>query len=169
MMALLLAKYWKEFLLLIFCLFLFYLNVVQKGQTEYYKNAYNNSVQEHKDYVTTQKELYDKALIKNKEITLKYQEAVIKAEENAKQKIKIVESDAVDVTIFSNRLFDQISYSNSKLPGNTESAILNYTNTYSELFKECTVELGTLAKTTDGLAVDVTTLLEAWPVNKEEE
>lgn len=169
MLIIIITKYWKEFLLLLVCLFLFYLNTVQKAQTEYYKSQYNTSVQEHKDYVNTQKELYDKALIKNKEITIKYQQAVIKAEENAKQKIKIVESDAVDVTILSNRLFDQISYSNSKLPGNTESTILNYTNTYSELFKECTVELGTLAKTTDGLAVDVVTLLEAWPVNKEEE
>lgn len=166
MTAVLLAKYWKEFILLIVCGFLFYLNIVQKGQTEYYKKSYKDSVSIHEKYIVDQRQLYSDLVIKNNQITIKYNNAVIKAEENAREKTIIANNDAVAVVDIRYSLYDQISDSNAKLPYASTATVLNYTNTYADVFKECTLELGEMAAKADQHTIDLNRLREAWPTNE---
>ena len=166
MTAILLLKYWKECILIVVCCFLLYLNIVQKGQTEYYKKSYKESVELHETYVRNQKLAYDSFVIENNKTTIKYNNAVIKAEENAREKTIIANDDARAVVDIRYSLYDQISDSNSKLPYATTATVLNYTNTYSDVFKECTLELGEMAEKADKHTIDLNRLIEAWPVNE---
>ena len=166
MSFILLIKYWKELLLSCIIAILLYLNTVQKLEVLDYKNRYDFVVEDKEDYIEEQTRAYNNLQIVNKDLTIKYQQSVIRANEYAKEKLLLARNDAADVTLISNGLFQQISDSNTQLSSYSTPTVINYATTYSELFKECTVELGTMAERATGHAIDVETLNKAWPIQE---
>ncbi len=92
-----------------------------------------------------------------------YQSNLLKAEQNANQKIKAANDDAVAADRAVNSLSKQLSEAKRSLSTAPRETIIKYVNTSSDILKECVVEYRTLAEAVDGHAVDVGRLTEGWP------
>lgn len=61
------------------------------------------------------------------------------------------------------RLRDQVAAATARLSTSTCPSVRDYSATLSFVLGECAAEIEGLAKTTDGHALDVRTLINAWP------
>lgn len=134
-----------------------------KTQVTYYKTQYESQIKIHSDYVSTQKAEYNKLNNEYKDLTIKFNNQIIKAEENAKIKQNIIDTTVANNTKLLDGLHKQISNSKSNMPSHTKETIIKYTDTYSDVFRECTGRLKDMAEKADGHTVDVNKLSESWP------
>ena len=134
-----------------------------KSQTTYYKSAYEAEVKKHNDYVSLQKDEYNKLTIKYKDITLKYNNKIIEAEKDAENKQKIIDNTVITNNNILSSLQQQIHNNQSNMPNYSSETIIHYTDTYSDLFFQCAGRLVEVAEAADGQVIDKTRLEESWP------
>lgn len=142
--------------------------VYLKTQTNYYKSAYESKVKEHSEYVSLQKDEYNKLNNKYKDITIKYNNKIIEAEKDAQIKQKIIDTTVSDNNKLLVSLQQQIRNNQSNMSSHTTETIIKYTDTYSDLFGECTSRLVEVAKEADGQVIDKVKLQESWPEDSKE-
>ncbi|WP_139851371.1 hypothetical protein [Acinetobacter pullicarnis] len=92
-----------------------------------------------------------------------YSENLLKAEQNAIEKIKAANADAHSADLAANSLSKQLDKAKRNLPSASTKTIIEYVNTGSDVLEECGIEATRLAKAADGHAIDAKRLSEAWP------
>ena len=110
---------------------------------------------------------YEDAITKAKNETItkerEYTQKLIKAEQNAIEKIKAANADARSADLAANSLSKQLDKAKRNLPSASTKTIIEYVNTGSDVLEECGIEATRLAKAADGHAIDAKRLSEAWP------
>lgn len=134
-----------------------------KSQVTYYKSSYEDKVKEHSTYVSLQKEEYNKLNNQYKDLTIKYNNKIIEAEKDAQIKQKIIDNTVITNNNLLNSLQQQIRNNQSSMSSYTTETIIKYTDTYSDLFRECSARLVEVAKEADGQVIDKVKLLNSWP------
>jgi hypothetical protein len=99
------------------------------------------------------------ALAKYTEMERKKQEAL----DEASKLIKRNADAARSVGLERDRLRQQLATANSRMSTASCPTVVDYSATLSFVLGECAAEVDGLAKTADGHAVDVRTLINAWP------
>jgi hypothetical protein len=99
------------------------------------------------------------ALAKYTEMERKKQEAL----DEASKLIKRNADAARSVGLERDRLRQQLATANSRMSTASCPTVVDYSATLSFVLGECAAEIDGLAKTADGHAVDVRTLINAWP------
>ena len=99
------------------------------------------------------------ALAKYTEMERRKREAINEANKLAQRNAQAARSFAVE----RDRLRYDLTTANSRLSTATIAAARDYSLALSVILGECSAELGKLAEKADGHAVDVRTLINAWP------
>ena len=93
----------------------------------------------------------------------KYQAAI----NAARDRERTLRADIVAVRDAAASLRTQATEAARRLAKAPAPAVLDYANTLSDVFAECSARYGEVAQAADGHASDARTLVEAWPVNQE--
>ena len=104
-----------------------------------------------------------KAQTEKARLEKQYLENLLKAEQNAIEKIKAANADARSADLAANSLSKQLDKAKRNLPSASTKTIIEYVNTGSDVLEECGIEATRLAKAADGHAIDAKRLSEAWP------
>ena len=131
-----------------------------KGQLNKAATAQTNAVAKAiKPYETA----IAKAQTEKARLEKQYSENLLKAEQNAIEKIKAANADAHSADLAANSLSKQLDKAKRNLPSASTKTIIEYVNTGSDVLEECGIEATRLAKAADGHAIDAKRLSEAWP------
>lgn len=131
-----------------------------KGQLNKAATAQTNAVAKAiKPYETA----IAKAQTEKARLEKQYSENLLKAEQNAIEKIKAANADARSADLAANSLSKQLDKAKRNLPSASTKTIIEYVNTGSDVLEECGIEATRLAKAADGHAIDAKRLSEAWP------
>ena len=93
----------------------------------------------------------------------KYSENLLKAEQNAIEKIKAANADARSADLAANSLSKQLDKAKRNLPSASTKTIIEYINTSSDVLEHCVAEYRNMAKSCDGERIDKERLMEVWP------
>lgn len=138
-----------------------------KSQVSFFKNAYEKEVIKYNDYVSVQKDAYNVLNNKYKDLTIQYNNKVIEAQENAKKQKEILTTTIANNNKLVNSLHNQISNNKSNLSNYSRDTLIKYSDTYAEVFGQCTTRLNKLAEEADYHAIDLQTCRSSWPKNVE--
>lgn len=141
--------------------------IYMKSQVSYFKNAYEKEVTKYNDYVSIQKDAYNVLNNKYKDLTIQYNNNVIEAQENAKKQKEILNNTVDNNNKLVSSLHKQISDSKSNLSNYPRETIIKYTDTYADVFGQCTARLDQVAEAADNHAIDLQTCRSSWPKNVE--
>lgn len=94
-----------------------------------------------------------------------YQSNLLKAEQNANQKIKAANDDAVAANRAANSLSKQLSEAKRSLSTAPRETIIKYITIQSDVFEQCVSEYRAMAKAADAERIDKEKLIDAWPSN----
>jgi DNA anti-recombination protein RmuC len=99
------------------------------------------------------------ALARYQQMERQKQDAINEAQKLAKRNAAAASAARADVE----RLRSQLAASSHAVSTASVASLRQYTLTLSDVFGECVAEYERLAKTADGHALDVRTLINAWP------
>lgn len=94
--------------------------------------------------------------------TQRLQKVKDEALEQAQKELFARERDVAATRSERDRLRKQLQASNSRLAQATNTSLVNYTSTLSDVFEQCVREYTEVAAKADGHTVDLRTLLNAW-------
>lgn len=149
-------KSWAIALILGFILFVL-LNRLEdlKGQVDEAKEA-------HSKYVMEQE-------LATEKLNHSWQVQLNKAKDDYIERLKAIERDRFVLSANAERMSVALREAKPKYVTANEEARTEYTNTLSDLFKECVGRYGEVAQKADGHASDAKLLNDAWPEAKDEE
>lgn len=104
-----------------------------------------------------------KAEIEKARLEKQYSENLLKAEQNAIEKIKAANADARSADLAANSLSKQLDKAKRNLPGASTKTIIEYINTSSDVLEHCVAEYRNMAKAADAEQIDKERLSGAWP------
>ena len=133
-----------------------------KGQLNKAATAQTNAVAKAiKPYETA----IAKAQTEKARLEKQYSENLLKAEQNAIEKIKAANADAHSADLAANSLSKQLAEAKRNLPGASTKTIIEYVNTSSDVLEHCVAEYRTMAKSCDAERIDKERLSGAWPTD----
>ncbi|MFW2073981.1 hypothetical protein ACG9Y7_11205 [Acinetobacter gerneri] len=94
-----------------------------------------------------------------------WSDQLLKAEQNYNAKIKQIQTDANTAAASANSLSKQLKIANERMSTASREAIVEYTNTNSDILENCIIEYRTMAKAADEHTADARRLSEAWAAN----
>ena len=94
--------------------------------------------------------------------TQRLQKVKDEALEQAQKELFARERDVAATRSERDRLRQQLQASSSNLAQATNTSLVNYTSTLSDVFEQCTREYTEVAAKADGHTIDIKTLLNAW-------
>lgn len=122
------------------------------------KDAYHNA------YVNKHKELVYESTLETLTQEREWKAKVNLAEGNAHEKISIIRKWHNDAISVNKRLSESLGKANAAIAArSTDTALIEYADTLSTVFRECSKEYETLGQNADGHAVDAVKVIEAWP------
>ncbi len=93
----------------------------------------------------------------------KYSENLLRAEQNAIEKIKAANAGAHSADLAANSLSKQLAEARRNLPGASTETIVEYINTSLDVLEHCVAEYRNMAKSCDAERIDKERLSGAWP------
>ena len=146
---------------------LFLCLLISLGYANFLKGQLNKAATAQTNAVAKAIKPYETAIAKAEtekaRLEKQYSENLLKAEQNAIEKIKAANADARSADLAANSLSKQLDKAKRNLPGASTKTIIEYVNTGSDVLEECGIEATRLAKAADGHAIDAKRLSEAWP------
>ncbi|WP_353161965.1 hypothetical protein [Acinetobacter guillouiae] len=136
---------------------------VQSWRVNHFKSEYGLLNAKYKTEVAEAKALAEQAKTSATLKEKQWLEQQLKAEQNYNAKIKQIKSDANLAQSSVDSLSKQLKVASSRFSSATKEAIIEYTNTNSDILEKCITEYRTVAKAADGHAADAGRLIEAWP------
>jgi len=149
------AKFWREILIGLLAFLLFICLALLNNKTEQIKKY------KHAEIILQAENAKAKASAAIKE--KQWSEQQLKAEQNYNAKIKQIESDSRLASASADSLSKQLKIAKSRLSSASKAAIIEYTNTNSDILEKCVTEYRTVAEKADGHSTDAERLREAWP------
>ena len=132
-----------------------------KGQLNKAATAQTNAVAKAiKPYETA----IAKAQTEKARLEKQYSENLLKAEQNAIEKIKAANADAHSADLAANSLSKQLDKAKRNLPSASTKTIIEYIDTSSDVLEHCVAEYRTMAKSCDAERIDKERLSDGWPV-----
>lgn len=116
--------------------------------------------QEYKDHIETTE-------FAIKDMNIKWQTKMNTAEKEFNEKVAQLNADNTVLIDRANGLSEQLSKAQSKWVTASSESKTEYTNTLSNVFKQCVAEYKDLAVKADGHALDAIRLKQAWPTTDE--
>ncbi|MFW1971088.1 hypothetical protein [Acinetobacter bereziniae] len=136
---------------------------VQSWRVNHLKSEYTLLNAKYKTEVAEAKALAEQAKASAALKEKQWSEQQLKAEQNYNAKIKQIKSDADLAQSNANSLSKQLKIASSRLSSATKEAIIEYTNSNSDILQNCINEYRTVAEKADGHAADAERLIDAWP------
>ena len=131
-----------------------------KGQLNKAATAQTNAVAKAiKPYETA----IAKAQTEKARLEKQYSENLLKAEQNAIEKIKAANADAHSADLAANSLSKQLAEAKRRVSSASKETIIEYIDTSSDVLEHCVAEYRNMAKSCDAERIDKERLREAWP------
>lgn len=92
-----------------------------------------------------------------------YNDNLLKAEQNAIEKIKVADDDADRANTAANSLSKQLEKAKRNMSTAPTKTIIEYVEVSSDVLEHCIAEYRTMAKSADAERIDKERLMEAWP------
>ena len=105
-----------------------------------------------------------KAQTEKARLEKQYSENLLKAEQNAIEKIKAANADAHSADLAANSLLKQLDKAKRNLSSASTKTIVEYVNTSSDVLEHCVAEYRSMAKSCDAERIDKERLSDGWPV-----
>ena len=93
----------------------------------------------------------------------KYSENLLKAEQNAIEKIKAANADAHSADLAANSLSKQLAEAKRRVSSASTETIIEYITIGSDVLEHCVAEYRNMAKSCDAERIDKERLRDAWP------
>lgn len=110
---------------------------------------------------------YEQAMTKAKSDALakewEYSQNLIKAEQNANQKIKAANIDADRANVAADSMSKQLEKAKRNMPSASRETIIKYVEVNTDVLKHCVSEYRTMAEAADTERIDKEKLIETWP------
>ena len=112
---------------------------------------------------------YEDAITKAKNETItkerEYTQNLIKAEQNAIEKIKAANADAHSADLAANSLSKQLAEAKRRVSSASTETIIEYITIGSDVLEHCVAEYRNMAKSCDAERIDKERLSRAWPTD----
>lgn len=139
------------------------------------KHGYNNGVaQANKTIaalnaqISADHDLYAQSILDSSKIQTEWQAKIDKANEdahNAQIKLETASRDNQRI-IDSLRVTTSKASERAKMPTTPKDAIIDYTETLTDVFKDCTIKYADLAKQADSESIDKQAMIDSYPQSK---
>lgn len=147
---------------------LFLCLLISLGYANYLKGKLNKTDQMRVEAVERAVKPYEDAITKakNEAITKEREHAqnLLKAEQNAIDKIKAANSDADRAATHAHSLSKQLAEAKRRLPTASCETVVKYIEIGSDILEQCVAEYRGMAKAADAERIDKERLSEAWPL-----